>query len=167
MREITPEELNGNVFKMIDSDWMLVTAADGEKINTMTASWGGLGILWNKPVAFVFIRPQRYTYEFTEKSDRMTLTFFGGEKREALKICGTKSGRDCDKISEAGLVPVKLGEGAYTFEGAEVCIECRKIYTDVIKPESMIDEDIMKNYPKNDFHKVYVCEIEKITVKDI
>ncbi len=167
VREITPEELNGNVFKMIDRDWMLVTAADGDRINTMTASWGGMGILWNKRVAFVFIRPQRYTYEFTEKSDRMTLTFFGGEKREALKICGTKSGRDCDKIKEAGLAPVKLGEGAYTFEGAEVCIQCRKIYTDVIKPESMTDEGIMKNYPKNDFHKVYVCEIEKITVKDI
>lgn len=166
MREITPEELNGNVFKMIDSDWMLVTAADGEKINTMTASWGGLGILWNKPVAFVFIRPQRYTYEFTEKSDRMTLSFFGGGMREALKICGTKSGRDCDKIKEAGLTPEKVGDGAYTFEEAVVCMECRKIYTDMIKPGNMIDESIMKNYPKNDFHKVYVCEIEKITVKD-
>lgn len=166
MKEISPYELQGNTFQMIDRDWMLVTASDGEKFNTMTASWGGLGILWNKPVAFVFIRPQRYTFEFTEKNDRMTLTFFGGEKREALNICGTKSGRDCDKINEAGLLPVGIGDGLYTFEDAAVTLVCRKIYTDMIKAENMIDPAIMKCYKNNDFHKVYVCEIEKVFIKE-
>ena len=166
MKEITPYELQGNAFQMIDRDWMLVTASDGDKFNTMTASWGGMGILWNKPVAFVFIRPRRYTFEFTEKNDRMTLTFFGGEKREALNICGTKSGRDCDKIKEAGLVPVEIGDGLYTFEGATVALVCRKIYTDMIKAENMMDPAIMKCYKNNDFHKVYVCEIEKAYIKE-
>lgn len=168
MREITPYELRDNVFKMIDKDWMLVTASDreGKAFNTMTASWGGMGILWGKPVAFVFIRPQRYTYEFTEQSDRMTLSFFGGEQKEALKICGTKSGRDCDKIKEAGLTPVNVGEGLYSFEEATAVVQCRKIYADTVKKENMLDMSIMKNYQNNDFHKLYVCEIEKITVKE-
>lgn len=168
MREITPYELQDNVFKMIDKDWMLVTASDreGKAFNTMTASWGGMGILWGKPVAFVFIRPQRYTYEFTEQSDRMTLSFFGGEQKNALKICGTKSGRDCDKIKEAGLTPVNVGEGLYSFKEATVVVQCRKIYADTIKKENMLDASIMKNYQNNDFHKLYVCEIEKITVKE-
>lgn len=166
MKEINVKELEGNIFKMLDDDWMLVTASDGEKVNTMTASWGGTGILWNKPVAFVFIRPQRYTYEFTEKNEKMTLTFFGGEKRKALQYCGTKSGRNCDKIKEAGLIAQDMGEGLYTFEDAEVTLICRKIYTDMIKPENMIDDSIMKSYPKNDFHKVYICEIEKVFVKE-
>ena len=76
--EKAPAEMQGNVFSMVGSDWMLVTAQNGEKYNTMTASWGGMGILWGKPVAFVFIRPQRYTYTFLENTDRFTLSFFGG-----------------------------------------------------------------------------------------
>ncbi len=165
MREVRPEELNGNVFKMINSDWMLVTAECGGKVNTMTASWGGLGELWGKYVAFVFIRPQRYTFEFTEKTDRMTLTFFGGEKRDALVLCGSKSGRDCDKIAEAGLVPVSV-DGYPTFEGASVVMECRKIYADLLKEDGMLDKEILKHYEEKDYHRVYVCEIEKILVKD-
>lgn len=168
MREISPYELQGNTFEMLDKDWMLVTAADenGEKVNTMTASWGGLGVLWGKPVAFVFIRPQRYTYEFTEKNDRMTLSFFGGEMREALTLCGRKSGRDCDKIGEAGLTPVTLSDGGVSFEEAHAVLSCRKMYADFIKQDCMLDESIMKTYEKHDFHRVYVCEIEKVLLRD-
>ena len=164
-KEIKPAELTGNTFHMIGSDWMLVTAADGEKFNTMTASWGGMGILWNKPVCFVFIRPQRYTYEFTEKSDTLTLSFFGGREREALTVCGRKSGRDCDKVAEAGLTPFMIDEKDWSFEEAEVILKGRKIYIDDIKECGMLDPSIMKNYPANDFHRVYICEIEKVLVK--
>lgn len=164
-KEISAKEISGNVFKMIDDDWMLVTAENGGKVNTMTASWGGVGILWNKPVAFVFIRPQRYTYEFTENNDYMSLSFFDGGEREALKICGTKSGRDCEKIKEAGLHTAPL-DGIYTFDEAKLVIKCKKIYTDMIKEDSMLDISIMKNYPRNDFHKMYICEIEKVYVKE-
>ena len=157
--KIRPEDIDGNVFKMIGDDWMLVTAETEKGVNTMTASWGGMGVLWNKPVAFVFIRPQRYTFEFTENSDVMTLSFFGGEKREALKICGSLSGRDCPKIEKAGLTPYRLGDGLVTFEGAHLAVCAKKIYTDMIKPENMLCGDIMKNYPKCDFHKMYIAEI--------
>ena len=164
--EIKPEELSGNSFKMIGSDWMLVSAADGEKFNTMTASWGGVGVLWNKSVAFVFIRPQRYTYEFTEKSDRLTLSFFGGEMRDALTFCGRNSGRDCDKMEKTGLTPMWVGDGAPSFEEAKVILNCKKIYADDIKESAMIDPSIMKNYAANDFHRMYVCEIEQVLVKE-
>lgn len=164
--EISPEKLSGNTFEMIGKDWMLVSAADGEKFNTMTASWGGMGVLWSKCVAFVFIRPQRYTYEFTEKSDTLTLSFFGGEEREALTLCGRKSGRDCDKVAEAGLTPYWVDEKSPAFSEAKVILKCRKLYADVLREESMIDGDIMKNYAAKDFHRVYVCEIEKVLVKE-
>lgn len=165
-REIAPEELSGNTFKMIGSDWMLISAADGEKFNTMTASWGGMGVLWSKPVCFVFIRPQRYTFEFTEKSDKLTLSFFGGENRDALTLCGRKSGRDCNKVAEAGLTPLWVGDAAPAFAEAAVILECKKLYADDIKEENMLDPTIMKNYAAKDFHRMYVCEVERVLVRE-
>ena len=85
-----------DVIKAIGKEWMLVTAGTPDKFNTMTASWGGVGYLWNKAVAFVFIRPERYTHEFVENNERLTLAFLGNENREILNFCGTKSGRDCN-----------------------------------------------------------------------
>jgi len=100
-KEISPYELD-NALKLIGKDWMLITARDGEKVNAMTASWGCLGVLWNRPIAVCFIRPQRHTFGLAEEQDRLSLAFFGQNRRDALSLCGTKSGRDCDKISEAG-----------------------------------------------------------------
>lgn len=164
-KEIKPTELVENAFKMIGDDWMLVGAEKGDEFNAMTASWGGVGILWGRPVAFVFIRPQRYTYEFVEAGDKMTLSFFDGEYRDALRLMGTKSGRDCDKIAEAGLSTTATGNGYTSFEEAKVVLECRKIYADMIDPESMLDSDIMSNYKNGDYHKMYICEIERVLVK--
>ena len=79
------------IFNRIDKQWMLISATDGEHTNTMTASWGGIGWLWNKPVAFIFIRPERYTHQFVEKSEYVTLSFLPEEYRKALQICGTVS----------------------------------------------------------------------------
>lgn len=114
-REISPSALGGNAIDMIGRQWMLVTAAKdgaregdpcGKTYNTMTASWGGIGVLWGRPVAFVFIRPERHTFSFAEASDYMTLSFFGEERREALAYCGKTSGRDVDKAAACSLTPV-------------------------------------------------------------
>ena len=83
-----------NAIEMIGKEWMLVTAGSADHFNTMTASWGGLGFLWNKPVAFVFVRPERYTHDFIEANDRLTLAFLGEEGRDALKYCGSRRRRD-------------------------------------------------------------------------
>ena len=98
---------------------MLVTAGTKEKFNTMTASWGGTGVLWGKTVAFIFIRPERYTYEFIKKCDTLTLSFLGEENKAIHKVCGSKSGRDTDKIAETGLKPV-LTEKAISLSGRHV-----------------------------------------------
>jgi flavin reductase (DIM6/NTAB) family NADH-FMN oxidoreductase RutF len=158
-REIAPESIKDNVFKLIDKDWMLITAGTIDAWNTMTASWGGLGILWNKSVAFCFVRPTRHTYGFMEKHDRFTLSFFEEEWREALNLCGTRSGRDTDKAKETGLKPVSGAQGTVHFEQARMVLECRKLYFQDISPERFLDPSIDKNYPNKDYHRMYVGEV--------
>ena len=104
-KEVDIKSLNFNPFTKIGSEWMLITAGDESGCNTMTASWGGLGVLWGKNVATCYIRPQRYTKKFVDANDTFTLSFYGPEYKQALSICGSKSGRDCDKVKEAGLTP--------------------------------------------------------------
>ncbi len=163
MEHINPYELNENLFSLLDREWMLITARDPEtgRINTMTASWGGFGILWNKPVAFVFIRPQRYTHEFTEMAEGMTLSFFSEEYRDALKLCGRISGRDCDKIAGAGLTPTLIGERA-AFAEAKMVMSCRKLYADDLREGAFVDAALLSNYSAGDYHTMYICEIEDI-----
>lgn len=76
----------------------------------MTASWGGVGVLWNKNVATVYIRPQRYTKEFVDGNEKFTLTFFSEQYRNALTYLGRVSGKDGDKIKESGLTPMEWKE---------------------------------------------------------
>ena len=130
----------------------------------MTASWGGTGILWGKPVAFCFIRPQRYTYTFTEAGNHLTLSFFHGEKRDALKLCGSRSGRDCDKITLAGLTPV-IEQPYVWFAEAETVLKCTKLYADDIKEACFVDRSLLSNYENKDFHKMYICEITEVLEK--
>ena len=165
-KTIKPEELNGNVFNMIGHDWMLVCAEKNDRFNAMTASWGGMGVIWRKNVAYVFVRPQRYTYEFLEKSDKLTLSFFSEKYRDALRICGTKSGRECNKIAEAGLTPFSVNDGCTAFREANIIMECSKMYAGFLREEDIIDPAVMNEYPNNDFHKMYVVSIDRILIKN-
>lgn len=161
-----PEALSDNLFTRIGKDWMLITAAKSDgSWNTMTASWGLAGILWNKPVAVCFVRPQRYTDEFIQATDRLTLSFFGEEMRAALKFCGAKSGRDHDKAAETGLIPHVLPSGGVTFDHANLAFDCRRLYAGELKKSGFLDPALLSHYPDADFHHVYVCEIEKCYVK--
>ncbi|WP_434800314.1 flavin reductase family protein [Acetoanaerobium noterae] len=112
-KEINPIDLNESTFRLIGHDWMLVTAAHNSRVNTMTASWGGFGVLFNKNVAYIFVRPQRFTKEFVDGSDRFSLTFFDKSFKKELSYLGTASGKDEDKISKAGLTTLYLGETPY------------------------------------------------------
>ena len=133
---------------------MLVTAGNAEKFNMMTASWGGLGFLWNRPVAFVFIRPQRYTFDFVERNEGFTLSFFGEEYRKVLQLCGTKSGREIDKVAETKLTPFATPSGNMAFEEASLVLDCRKCYTDMIEKGNFIDyETVARWYPHEDSTK--------------
>lgn len=152
-------DLQFDPIRRIGHDWMLITAGDENQCNTMTASWGGSGYLWNKPVAFIFVRPQRFTYKFTEENPIFTCSFFDEEHRDALKYCGAHSGKDVDKFKNTGLKLLQTPEGAFAFEQADIFLVCRKLYFQDLDPAGVIDASVLKHYPKNDFHRMYVGEI--------
>ena len=159
--EVDIRDLQINPFTKIGDEWMLITAGDERGFNTMTASWGGLGVLWGRDVATCYIRPTRYTKEFVDAAERLTLSFYGPEHKRALGVLGTKSGRDCDKVAEVGFTPLFL-DGTCAFEEAELILVCRKLYADPIKPERFIDASLdEENYPLHDYHVMYISEVER------
>jgi flavin reductase (DIM6/NTAB) family NADH-FMN oxidoreductase RutF len=164
--QIKPADITDNVFKLLEKDWMLVTAGNIEDYNTMTAAWGHLGFLWNLPVAIVYIRPQRHTFGFANRFDEYTLCFFTERYRTALQFCGTRSGRDHDKAAETGLTPVRTERENVIFREARLVLECRKIYQDDLKKKNfLLPEIAKKNYPKNDFHRFYMGEIVNVLAR--
>lgn len=170
MKRIEVEELKDNFFEAIGKEWMLITAGQKDKFNQMTASWGCTGWLWNKPVAVVFVRPERYTHTLMERQDCVTLAFLGDspETRRAYNFCGSKSGRDHDKAAETGLRPVTTALGNITYEQARLTLECRKLYKDSIKPENFIDPGLSKWYgaAHGGYHDMYVLEIVNAYVNE-
>ena len=163
---ISPAEMNDNVFKLIGDDWMLITASDGTTVNTMTASWGTAGILWNKPVCICFIRPQRYTYEIAERTDRLSFSILDKSYRKALSYCGSHSGRDGDKFAASGLTPAYAEDGTPYVAESRMVLLCRKLYADDLREGCFLDPSLLANYKAKDYHRFYVCEIEKILARN-
>ena len=161
-QKIDPKNLDQNVFSLIGDKWMLITAGTAEHCNTMTASWGGLGVIWSAPAATCYIRPQRYTKEFMDREEYFTLTFFGEEYRKALQLCGSKSGRDIDKVKECGFTVKTAACGAPYFEQAELVLVCRKRFAQPMDPDNMSQEIKEKMYPEQDYHTLYIGEIIEV-----
>ncbi len=148
-------------FEAIGKKWTLITAEKDGVVNTMTASWGGIGVLWGKNVVTVYIRPQRYTREFVDATDCFTVTLFDGHQKE-LNVLGSKSGRDGDKIGEVGF-HVERVDGRPTFAEGKTAIVCRKLYRGRFDPALFVAPEIIGSvYPKQDFHYVYIGEVEGI-----
>ncbi|WBY63832.1 MAG: Flavin-Reduct domain-containing protein [Thermocaproicibacter melissae] len=165
-KETDLNSLKFNPFTMINDEWMLLTAGNEQKCNTMTVSWGSLGILWNKPVATVYVRPTRYTLEFLEREDTFSLCVLPKDYRAALNYCGTHSGRDGDKIKAAGLTTV-YDNGTPYFSEAKLVLVCKKLYKQDFDPACFIDKSLdAANYPKHDYHKMFIGSIEKVLVKE-
>lgn len=166
-RKIDISELSFNPFDKIGKQWMLLTGGNSEKYNTMTASWGQLGVLWNKNVFTCYIRPNRYTYGFVEDSECFTASFLGEEYRQALSFCGSHSGRDCDKAKETGLTPAEM-DGCMAFEEAELVLVCRKLYSCELNESGFLTDDgIPERFFSGDpYHKVYISEIVGVYVKE-
>ena len=158
-QRIDPKNLKDNVFSLIGEQWMLITAGTGEKCNTMTASWGGLGVLWGAPAATCYIRPQRYTKEFVDREEYFTLSFFDEEYRKALSLCGSKSGRDVDKVKECGFTVRTAACGAPCFEQARLVLVCRKRFAQEMDPARIPQDVKEKWYPEQDYHTMYIGEI--------
>lgn len=165
MKEIAVKEWAVNPFTSIGDDWMLITAAKGDKVNTMTASWGGMGVLWNYNVAYIFIRQTRYTKQFVDAADTFSLTFFPQSERKTLGYMGRVSGRDEDKIATAGYHVVFDGGTPY-FDEAHTAVICTKLSKHPIAMETMPKDVCEKWYADGNCHDMYVARIDKVLIKD-
>jgi flavin reductase (DIM6/NTAB) family NADH-FMN oxidoreductase RutF len=165
MRQIDPFDLVLRTCEDWENGWFLLTAGDfaSGNYNTMTVAWGGMGVLWSKPVVQVVVRPTRHTFGFMNDYDTFTLTAFPKQYKKALGILGSKSGRDGDKIAESGLTAVASQVvAAPTFAEAKLSIEGKKIYWQDMEPANFLDPVIHQAYADNDYHRFYVGEIMHI-----
>lgn len=168
MKEIKPEELNENPFKLIGKDWMLITAEKEGKVNTMTASWGGVGVIWNKNVATVYIRNSRYTKEFIDEGEEFSLCVLPESYRKELGYCGKISGRAEDKVAKCGF-KVEHQEAVPYFAESRLVLVCKKLYAQELNRNSFTKghEGIADTcYSDNDWHVMYIAEIEKVLIKE-
>lgn len=165
-KEISPREMEGNPFKLVGKDCFLITAGNLKSYNSMTAGWGGFGILWGKPVTFTFVRNNRFTYQFLEKEPYYTLSFFDNPSRmKLMTVFGRKSGRDTDKVKESGFTPVAVPGGGVAYTQARMVILCKRL-AGVPLTKGIIPADISKKTygDTGDFHKQYIGEIIGIWV---
>ena len=152
---------NTEIFSQFDKKWALLSAGEPDNFNTMTVSWGGLGTIWNRSVATVYVRLSRYTHEFMDKYDYFTVSFYPEDRKKTLAVLGSKSGRDMDKIHNSGLTSVSAGKSV-SFKEAEVTLVCRKLFCQRVEL-SNIPEDIVKAcYSSGDPHDMYIGEVVDI-----
>ena len=158
--ELPVTEIRSNPFQLIGRDWMLITAGTLDAFNTMTASWGNLGHLWERDVAICYVRPQRHTFAFMERASVYTLSFFDATWRGALEYCGSHSGREVDKPAQTGLAPFATPAGGVAFEQARLILECRKLYAGDITEADFAEHAVVDQvYAARDFHRFYVGQI--------
>lgn len=162
MKEIKVEEWNENPFKVIGKDWMLVTAEKEGRTNIMTASWGGVGIMWGKNVATIYVRQSRYTKDFIDASGYFSLCVLDEKYRSQLALCGKVSGRNEDKIKACGFTVEKSDEVPYIGQSRLVLV-CRKLYSQKMDPSCLMSDEIREMcWPDEDVHQMYIAEIERI-----
>ncbi|MCR5295399.1 MAG: flavin reductase [Lachnospiraceae bacterium] len=154
-------EFTSDIFKQFDKKWALLTAGSKEKFNTMTISWGGLGTIWGKPVATVYVRTSRYTHEFMDNGEYFTVSFYPEEYKKVLGVLGSKSGRDIDKMNDSGLTPKEAGE-TMTFAEAEVTLLCRKLFKQPMDPANMPADLVEQFYKKDAPHDLYIGEVIEV-----
>ena len=154
-----------NPFIKIGKEWALLTAGSKVKCNTMTVSWGGVGVIWNKNVVYVFVRDSRYTKEFIDNGDFFSLSFFDSSYRPALSHCGTASGRDENKFEKAGLTPAFRHSIPYPDE-ANLVFLCKKMAAVPMDKDTILDKSVLpKFYEDNDMHTMYVGEIIEVIAR--
>ena len=164
-QEVKLADLSFNPFTLIDKEWMLIASGDSQAHNAMTASWGGLGVLWKTYVSFIFVRPQRFSMQFLEKSPTYSLCFYDKVYRPALAYFGSHSGKDVDKDAETGLTPL-YDEAAPYYKESRLVFFCRKMHKQPIDPACFTDPTIDSEiYPQKDYHHMFVGEITKVLMK--
>lgn len=167
MQKVDVYTLQENAFDLIGKQWAMITTRHGEKVNTMTASWGGVGVMWNKPVAYLFLRPQRYTRELLDASVDFSVCFLPESQRAAMGYCGKHSGRDEEKLAACSLHAAEV-DGVTVLRESRLALTCKKLFCQPLKPESFVDTSIIETcYPQSDFHLMYVAEITGAYTGDV
>ncbi|MCR5118947.1 MAG: flavin reductase [Lachnospiraceae bacterium] len=154
-------EFNTEIFSQYDKKWALLTAGEESSFNTMTISWGGLGTIWNKPVATVYVRTSRYTHDFMEANEYFTISFFPEQYKQILGVLGSKSGRDMDKMKDSGLTAMKAG-ASVSFKEAEVTLVCKKLFRQELLVENMPADVAEAMYEGQAPHDMYIGEVVEI-----
>ncbi len=162
-KEISAKEIDCNLIKAISEEWMLISAGDSQKYNMMTASWGFAGEMWGNDAMMAVIRPQRYTMEFINNNDSFALCFMGDNK-EIHKICGSKSGKDINKMELDGITPVFADNTVY-FNEARMVVICKKQYVQQMNEACFVDSEPLRWYD-NDLHYMVIGKIEKVLIKE-
>lgn len=167
-KTIDIKEFDENFFKLIGDDYALITVDDGQKINMMTASWGFCGVMWYKNVVNIVVRPSRYTYEYLTKNPKFTLNFLSDGYDDVYSFCGSKSGRDCDKVAETSLQPIKFNDNLIAFKESKYVFECNTLYVQKMSKDCFCDSVFAeKKYPNDDVHTMFIAEIENVYVKSL
>ncbi len=165
MREVNINNFSIRIFESIGKDAFILASGNLNHHNCMTVGWASLGYLWRRPIAFVYVRPQRYTYQFMEKYDYFSLNFFKQEFNDVLQLCGTQSGRDINKMKLERITPVDYEGKAIYYNEAKTVVLCKKIFFQDIDPKNLLDNSVLNFYPFNDFHRIYYGEVIKIYEK--
>lgn len=164
-QEVSINTVTWDPFRTYRDKWALLTAGTPGDFNTMTISWGSYGELWARPTVTVYVRHSRYTYTFTEREDRFTVSFFDAGCRKVLSRLGTLSGREIDKMSDSGLTPCAL-DGSVGFEESELTLVCRKLYRHDFVPQEFTVPSVEREiYADHDYHRAYIAEIERVYIK--
>lgn len=162
MREINFQELSKDFLSQLVKGAFL-TVKKEDIVNTMTIGWGNVGYIWNKPMLMVPVRYSRHTYSMIDRAKEFTVSVpVKRDLKEALAYCGTKSGRDVDKIKECDLT-LHTAQQVDTpiISDCDLQIECRIVYKQAMEPGTL-DQDIRDlKYPNGDFHVMYYGEIVK------
>ena len=158
-----PRDLASGLAHALGGQNALLTAGTAERCNTMTIGWCQVGRLWGLQTCTVYVRPERYTYGFMEENEYFTVSVLPADRKDAMSLCGTKSGRDLDKIKACGLTVRTGAGGALFFEEAELVLVCRKLYAQDLDPACVLpagEEAVLPHYgAKGGWHRAYTGEI--------
>ena len=165
---VSPEEFDENIFNLVGKDWTVITT--GEEPNSMVASWGGVGIMFNKPVTWCFLRANRYTLEKIKETGFYTMSYFPEQYKGDIMPFGTKSGRNTDKMAQTKLTPVLTPAGAPAYKEAKIIIECKLIAAPTVSKDEFYTQEgkdfLQGGYDEaKDWHKLVYGEITKIYIK--
>jgi flavin reductase (DIM6/NTAB) family NADH-FMN oxidoreductase RutF len=168
--KISANEISDNIFKLVGEDITVITAGKESHFNSMAASWGGVGILFNKPVTWCMLRANRYTFEIIKNEHTYTLSYFPEEYKEQVLFFGSKSGRNSDKMKETTLTPVQTPSGNMTYKEARLTLECKLTEVTAVNPDDFYNQEdkdfIAGGFEEaKEYHRLVFGEITNVWIK--